>query len=133
MIKRHIIKGNELCMAKFNRMDFLYQQWMNKWDSHPYLEELFLLWEGRLEPSVINESLLSCMNIFIYNTSTVYFYQYQNCFWLWMWIWYTEFHVFIFRSNVSYCPASWLSENSSKDTGSFQWEPVQNQGSASFW
>lgn len=82
-------------MAKFNRMDFLYQQWMNKWDSHPYLEELFLLWEGRWEPSVINESILSCMKIFIYNTSTVYFYQYQNCFWLWMWIWYTEFHVFI--------------------------------------
>lgn len=38
----------------------------------------------------------------------------------------TEFNVFIFRSNVSYCPASWLSENSSKDTGSFQWKPVQN-------
>lgn len=46
---------------------------MNKWDSHPYLEELFLLWEGRWEPSVINESILSCMKIFIYNTSTVYF------------------------------------------------------------
>lgn len=45
---------------------------MNKWDSHPYMEELFLLWEGRWEPSVINEGI-SCMKVFIYNTSTVYF------------------------------------------------------------
>lgn len=46
---------------------------MNKWDSYLYLEELFFLWEGYWEFFVINEGI-SCMKVFIYNISIVYFY-----------------------------------------------------------